>query len=69
MWVWNLTGCIGFQTHPDLLGALGSHQTSPSLTLLFHKMGVLAPVLHTQDILLGPEPPNIPLHFPGNLSA
>lgn len=69
MWVWNLIGCIGSQTHPDLLGALGSHLTSPSLSLLFHKMGVLVPVLHTQDIPLDPEPLNIPLHFPGNLSA
>lgn len=42
-----------------LLGALRSHLTSPGLSLLFRKMRIL-PILHTQDILLGPKPPNTP---------
>lgn len=69
MWVWSLIGCLGSHIHLDLLGALGNHLSSPSLSLLSHKMGVLVPILHTQGILLGPEPTNTPLHFPGNLSA
>ena len=43
-----------------LLGALGDHLISPGLSLLFCKMRILLPILHTQDILLGPEPPNTP---------
>ena len=66
LWVWS---CLEPQIHRVLAvcSRQSPNRTKPQLTL--HKMGLLVPVLQTQDILLGPEAPSTPLYFLGNLSA